>query len=550
MRNLKGQELLRNPFLNKGTAFTEEERKKYELVGLLPNAVRTIEEQEKVIYERTKSFEDNLEKHLFLMNLYDTNRTLFYYVLGKHVTELLPVIYTPTIGDAVINYSRKYDTPKDAVFISVDNIGDIRKAIEASLGDLDEIKLIVVTDGEGVLGIGDWGVQGVDISIGKLAVYTVAAGINPRNVLPVVIDAGTNNEKLLNDPLYLGNKHKRIVGEKYDDFIEEFVKVSIELFPEVLLHWEDFGRGNASRILEKYRDKICTFNDDIQGTGVMMVSALNAVAKVTNIPVKEHRVLVFGGGTAGIGVSDQILLEKVRSGLSEEEAKKHFYIVDRYGLVTEEMEELTEGQKKYARGKDEFKAPLTDLAQIVEEVKPTVLIGTSGVPGAFTEAVVKNMAKVNDRPAIMPISNPTKLCEAKAEDIIKWSDGRALVVTGSPSDPVEYKGVTYKIGQANNALLYPGLGFGIIVAKAKTVTDNMLSAAAHGIASLQDLSKLGAAMLPPVAKLREASKLVATAVVKQAIKDCVNRAAVTEENAMEMVEREIWEPNYIDYSEN
>lgn len=544
MNELRGQELLRNPFLNKGTAFTEEERKKYDLIGLLPEAVRTIEEQEKMVYERTKSFEDNLEKHLYLMNLYDTNRTLFYYVIGKHVTEFLPIIYTPTIGDAVINYSKKYDTPKDAVFLSVNNIKDIRQSIEASLKDLDEIKLIVVTDGEGVLGIGDWGVQGVDISIGKLAVYTVAAGINPKNVLPVVIDAGTNNEKLLNDPLYLGNKHKRITGEKYDEFIEEFVKVSMELFPEVLMHWEDFGRGNASRILEKYRNKICTFNDDIQGTGVMMVSALNAVAKVTNIPVKEHRILVFGGGTAGIGVSDQILQEKIRSGLREEEAIKHFYIVDRYGLVTEDMEGLTEGQKKYARAKDEFKTQLTDLAKIVEAVKPTVLIGTSGQPGSFTEAVVKNMAKINERPAIMPISNPTKLCEAKAEDIIKWSDGRALVVTGSPSVPVEYNGVTYNIGQANNALLYPGLGFGIIIAKAKTVTDNMLSAAAHGIASLQDLTKPGAAMLPPVAKLREASKLVATAVVKQAIKDKVNRARVSEENAMESVEKEIWEPCY------
>lgn len=544
MNNLKGQELLRNPFLNKGTAFTEEERKKYDLVGLLPNAIRTIDEQEKIVYERIKCFDDNLEKHLFVMNLYDTNRTLFYYVISKHVTELLPIIYTPTIGDAVINYSKKYDTPKDAVFLSVNNIEDIRKSIQASLKDLDEIKLIVVTDGEGVLGIGDWGVQGVDISVGKLAVYTVAAGINPKNVLPVVIDAGTNNEKLLNDPLYLGNKHERVTGEKYDNFIEEFVKVSMELFPEVLMHWEDFGRGNASRILEKYRDKICTFNDDIQGTGVMMVSALNAVAKVTNIPVKEHRILVFGGGTAGVGVSDQIFSEKLRSGLTEEEATKHFYLVDRYGLVTEDMENLTEGQKKYARKKGEFKTPLTDLAQIVEAVKPTVLIGTSGVPGAFTEAVVKNMAKLNERPAIMPISNPTKLCEAKAEDIIKWSDGRALVVTGSPSNPVEYNGVTYMIGQANNALLYPGLGFGIIVAKAKVVTDNMLSAAAHGIASLQDLSKPGAPILPPVAKLREASKLVATAVVKQAIKDGVNRADVTEETAMDAVQKQIWEPYY------
>lgn len=542
MINLKGQDLLRNPFLNKGTAFTEEEREKYGLTGLLPNAVRTIDEQEQIVYARTKAFEDNLEKHNYLMNLFDINRTLFYYVVGKHVTEFLPIIYTPTIGDAVINYSKNYETPKDAVFLSVDHPENIKKSIEAGLKDLDEIKLIVVTDGEGVLGIGDWGVQGVDISIGKLAVYTVAAGVNPKNVLPVVIDAGTNNEKLLNDPSYLGNKHKRVTGEKYDNFIDEFVKISTELFPEVLMHWEDFGRGNASRILEKYRSKICTFNDDIQGTGVMMVSAMNAIAEVTKIPVKDHKILVFGGGTAGIGISDQILLEKVRTGKSEEEAIKDFYIIDRYGLVTEDMKDLTDGQKKYARKKGEFEKPLTDIADIVAAVKPTVLIGCSGVHGAFSEAAVRKMAELNEKPAIMPISNPTKLAEATAKDLIEWTDGRALVVTGSPSAPVEYKGVTYKIGQANNALLYPGLGLGIIVAKAKTVSDAMLSAAAHGIATLQDLSKPGASILPPVARLKEASKLVATAVVEAAVKDGLNRANI--DDAKKAVEKEIWEAKY------
>ncbi|MEY8001496.1 NAD-dependent malic enzyme [Clostridium sp. Mt-5] len=544
MSTLKGQDLLRNPFLNKGTAFTKAEREKYDLTGFLPDTVRTIDEQEKLSYDRSKDFDSNLEKHLYLMNIYDTNRTLFYYLVGKHITEFLPVIYTPTIGDAVINYSRNYDTPKDAVFLSVDHPENIKKSIELSLKDLDEIKLIVVTDGEGVLGIGDWGVQGVDISVGKLAVYTVAAGVNPKNVLPVVIDAGTNNEALLNDPSYLGNRHKRVTGKKYYDFIDRFVEISLELFPEVLLHWEDFGRGNARTILEKYRDKICTFNDDIQGTGVMMNSAINAVARATNTPVKNHRVMVFGAGTAGIGVTDQIFLEKVRNGLSQEEAKKQFYLVDRQGLLTEDIDDLTEGQKKYARPKGEFKKPLKDLAEIIRKVKPSVLIGTSGVHGAFTEEVIKSMAEVNERPAIMPISNPTKLCEATAQDMIKWSDGRALVVTGSPSDPVNYKGVTYTIGQANNALLYPGLGLGIIVAKSRIVTDGMLSAAAHGIASLQDLSKPGAPILPPVAKLREASKLVATAVVEEAIKEGLNRVPISD--ARKAVENEIWEPCYRD----
>jgi len=542
MKNLKGEDLLRNPYLNKGTAFTEDERREYGLVGLLPNVVRTIEEQSQIIYERSKAFEDKLEKRNYLMNLYDTNKTLFYYVAGKHITEFLPVIYTPTIGDAVINYSKIYDTPKDAVFLSVDHPENIKEAIKNSLKDLEKIKLIVVTDGEGVLGIGDWGIQGVDISVGKLAVYTIAAGVNPKNVLPIVIDAGTNNETLLNDPLYIGNKHKRITGETYYDFIDKFVRIATEMFPEVLLHWEDFGRGNASAILKKYRSKICTFNDDIQGTGVMMVSAMNAIAKATGISVKDHKILVFGGGTAGVGVSDQILLEKVQSGLSEEEARKDFYLVDRYGLITEDMDDLTEGQKKYARAKGEFKKPLTDLAEIVAAVKPTVLIGTSGVHGAFTEKAVRKMAEINKKPAIMPISNPTKLAEAKATDLIKWTDGRALVVTGSPSEPIEYNGVTYTIGQANNALLYPGLGLGIVVAKAKTVSNGMLSAAAFGIASLQDLSKPGASILPSVEKLREASKLVATAVVTQAIKEGLNRVEITD--AKKAVEESIWEPSY------
>lgn len=542
MNNLKGLDLLRNPFLNKGTAFTEEEREKYEIKGLLPDAVNTIEEQEKVFYERSRSFKDNLEKHYFLMNIYDTNRTLFYYLVSKHVTEFLPVIYTPTIGDAVMNYSRSYDTPKDAVFLSVDHPERIRESIESALEDLDEIKLIVVTDGEGVLGIGDWGVQGVDISIGKLAVYTVASGVNPRDVLPVVIDDGTNNEKLLNDPAYVGMRHERIRGKKYDDFIDQFVKTCTKMFPGVLIHWEDFGRGNARRILEKYREKICTFNDDIQGTGVMMVSAMNAVAEVTKIPVKDHRILVFGGGTAGVGVSDQILLEKMRSGLKKEDALKQFYLVDRQGLLTEDIDDLTEGQKKYARPKGEFKKSLKDLAEIVRAVKPTVLIGTSGVHGAFTEDAVRAMAEVNERPAVMPISNPTSHCEAKAEDIIRWTDGRGLVVTGSPSAPVEYNGVTYTIGQANNALLYPGLGLGIIAAKAKTVSDGMLSAAAHGIASLQDLSKIGAPILPPVSELRKASKLVATAVVKECVSEGLNREPI--KDAEKAVEKEIWEIKY------
>lgn len=542
MGNLKSVDLLRNPFLNKGTAFTKEEREKYELDGLLPAVIKTIDEQAKAVYERVKSIDDNLEKNLYLMNIYNTNRRLFYYTAEKYVTELLPVIYTPTIGDAVMNYSKTFDSPKDAVFLSAFDSKNIENQIKAGIKDLEDIKLIVVTDGEGVLGIGDWGVQGVNISIGKLAVYSVASGINPKNVLPVVIDAGTNNEELLNSEFYVGNKKTRMTGEAYYEYIDKFVEVVKKMFPDVLVHWEDFGRGNARTILEKYREKICTFNDDIQGTGVMMVSALNAVAKVTNKSVRDHKIVVFGGGTAGVGVSDQILFEKMRAGKSEEEALEDFYLIDRYGLVLDNMENLTEGQKKYAKRSSDFKEEMTDLAHIIKTVKPTVLIGTSGVAGAFTKAVVEEMSKINERPAIMPISNPTRLCEAKASDIINWSKGKALVVTGSPSEPVEYNGVTYKIGQANNALLYPGLGLGIVAAKAKTVTDNMLSAAANGIASLQDLSKEGASILPPVSLLREASMLVATSVVNQAIEDDVNKYPI--QDIKKNIEEIIWNPEY------
>lgn len=542
MSKTNGKDLLRQPFLNKGTAFTLEERAELGLDGLLPTAVRTLEEQSEIVYAQLGQLDDAYSKQKHLMGIYDQNRVLFYHVIGKHVTELLPVIYTPTIADTVMNYSRDYQLPQDAVYLDVNRPEAIREALLNGSKDMAEIKMMVITDGEGVLGIGDWGIQGIAISIGKLAVYTVASGLDPQQVLPIAIDAGTNNEQLLEDPFYLGNKHKRVTGEAYYPFIEKFVEEASALFPDVLFHWEDFGRDNAANILEQYRDKICTFNDDIQGTGVMMSAAMDSVVRITDKPITEHKVLVFGGGTAGVGVSDQILLEMTLQGADSEEARKQFYMVDRYGLVTDDMADLTPGQQKYARSAAEFSAPLADLADIIDAVKPTVLIGTSGQAGAFTEEVVRKMAAYNERPAIMPISNPTRLCEAKASDVIAWSEGRALVVTGSPSDPIAYNGVDYKIGQANNALLYPGLGFGIVIAKAKTVTDRMLSAAAHGITSLQNLDEAGAAILPPVSQLREASKLVAAAVIQAAIEDGVNGVEIND--PMAAVEDAIWKAEY------
>ncbi|MFD2616450.1 NAD-dependent malic enzyme [Terrilactibacillus laevilacticus] len=541
---MEGKYLLSDPLYNKGTGFTEEERVKYKLQGLLPPVIQTIEEQANQIYDQIQQKADNMEKHLFLMQIYDTNRTLFYYVVSKHISEFLPIIYTPTIGDAVMQYNQTYTTPKDAVFLSINRPEDIHQALLNAVSEPNDIDIIIVTDGEGILGIGDWGVNGVNISVGKLAVYTAASGIDPSHILPVVLDVGTNNDTLLNDPHYLGNRHKRIEGEQYDAFIELFVHEVQEVFPKALLHWEDFGRSNAARILEKYNDRICTFNDDIQGTGIMMVAAALATIKVSHIPLQDQRILIFGAGTAGIGIAEQLVEEIVRStDLSEAEAIKQFYMVDRHGLVIDIMEGLTTGQVKFAQSSEKFDGKtVSNLYHIVKEVKPTMLIGASGVSGAFTEEVVKEMAKHTERPAIFPISNPTRLAEAKANDLIRWTDGKALVVTGSPSAPVEYNGVFYKIGQANNALLYPGLGFGIAIAKATRVTANMLSAAAHAVADVIDVSKPGAPMLPSVRRLNETSKLVAKAVVKETLREGHHQVEI--DDIDEAINQAIWTPEY------
>ncbi|WP_239255360.1 NAD-dependent malic enzyme [Listeria ilorinensis] len=541
MTQLKGKALLAQPFFNKGTAFTEEERARYGLHGLLPTAVLTLEEQVALEYEKIIDLASDYQKNQHLMAIYNTNRMLYYAIVGAHMVEFLPVIYTPTIADSVTRFSRDYMWPNDAVYLDSDHPERIEEALIAASEGLEQVDLLVITDGEGVLGIGDWGIGGVMISVGKLSVYTIAAGMNPERVLPIVIDNGTHRAELLDDPYYLGKKEPRKTGQSYLSYIDQFIQIAQKLFPKVLFHWEDFGRGNASVILEKYRDQITTFNDDIQGTGVMMAAAVHAIAEVTQKSIMAHKYLIFGAGTAGVGVTEQIKQELVLAGMSEAEAISRFYLVDRDGLITDEMVNLTSGQKRYARSEAEFRG-LKDLAAIIEAVRPSVLIGTSGQPGAFTEEVVRKMAAYNTRPAILPISNPTKLCEAKAEDLIEWTDGSALVVTGSPSAPVDYKGVTYQIGQANNALLYPGLGLGIVVAKASTVTEQMLSSAANGIAGLQDLSRRGAPILPPVSLVREASRMVAEAVVQAAIDEGVATREITD--VAGAVRAEVWDYGY------
>ncbi|HEM0553022.1 TPA: NAD-dependent malic enzyme [Listeria monocytogenes] len=539
-----GFDYMNNPLLNKGTAFSKEERASYQLDGLLPPIIETIEQQAVRIETQIENLETPLHKHQLLTNLYNENRTLYYYVVTKNVTDYLPIIYTPTIGDAVIQYHKEYTAPDEALFIDAFAPEKLSASIKNYAKNNPNIDMIVITDGEGVLGIGDWGVNGVKIAVGKLAVYTVAVGLAPDRVLPVVIDAGTNNETLLNDPLYLGNKRPRLSESEYDAFIASFVNVMKEVFPKAILHWEDFGRANASRILHNYRDKICTFNDDIQGTGAMVVAAVLATIQVSKIPLSEQKIIIFGAGTAGIGIADQLSAQWMReTGLPFESAKKHFYLVDRNGLVLDNMTDLTTGQKKYAHPSTEWSNVPTDtLENLMEAVHPTMLIGCSGVTGAFKESIVKKMTQYTERPAILPLSNPTKLAEATASDLIQWTDGKALIVTGSPSKPVEYQHTTYEIGQANNALLYPGLGLGALVTRAKYITDGMLAAASMAVAEQISPNKAGAALLPHVRTLRETSRAVAIAVANQAIKENIHQVELT--NVTEAIEREMWQPIY------
>ncbi|HAO6545016.1 TPA: NAD-dependent malic enzyme [Listeria monocytogenes] len=539
-----GFDYMNNPLLNKGTAFSEEERANYQLDGLLPPIIETIEQQAVRIETQIENLETPLHKHQLLTNLYNENRTLYYYLVTKNVTDYLPIIYTPTIGDAVIQYHKEYTAPDEALFIDAFAPEKLSASIKNYAKNNPNIDMIVITDGEGVLGIGDWGVNGVKIAVGKLAVYTVAAGLAPDRVLPVIIDAGTNNETLLNDPLYLGNKRPRLSESEYDAFIASFVNVMKEVFPKAILHWEDFGRANASRILHNYRDKICTFNDDIQGTGAMVVAAVLATIQVSRIPLSEQKIIIFGAGTAGIGIADQLSAQLIReTGLPFEKAKKHFYLVDRKGLVLDNMTDLTTGQKKYAHPSAEWSNVPTDtLENLVEAVHPTMLIGCSGVTGAFKESIVKKMTQYTERPAILPLSNPTKLAEATASDLIQWTDGKALIVTGSPSKPVEYQNTTYEIGQANNALLYPGLGLGALVTRAKYITDDMLAAASMAVAEQISPNKAGAALLPHVRTLRETSRAVAIAVANQAIKENIHQVELT--NVIEAIELEMWQPIY------
>ena len=539
----KSYEVLNDPFLNKGTAFTKEERKELELTGLLPPQIQTIEEQAEQVYAQYKSKESLINKRRFLMEIFDTNRTLFYYLFSQHVVEFMPIVYDPVIAENIENYSELFVNPQNAVYLSIDSPETIEKSLRNATKDR-EIRLIVATDAEGILGIGDWGTNGVDISVGKLMVYTAAAGIDPKSVLPVVLDAGTNRETLLEDKLYLGNRHKRVYGDKYYDFVDKFVQTAEKLFPRLYLHFEDFGRSNAANVLHKYWKTYPVFNDDIQGTGIITLAGILGALKISGEKLTDQRYICFGAGTAGAGIADRIYQEMLQQGLSENEARNRFYLVDKQGLLFDDMDDLTPEQKPFARKRTEFNNAneLTNLEAAVKAVRPTILVGTSTQPNTFTETIVKEMASYTARPIIFPLSNPTKLAEATAENLIKWTEGKALVATGIPADPVEYNGVTYEIGQANNALIYPALGLGAIASTAKLMTNEMISKAAHSLGGIVDTTKPGAATLPPVSKLTEFSQRVAEAVGQCALDQKLNREDITD--IKEAIEKIKWTPKY------
>lgn len=543
---MKGIELLNNPFLNKGTAFTNEERKQLGLEGLLPANVRTLEQQAEQCYEQFKAKQADFEKRLFLMAIFNRNRTLFYKLTSKHLVEFMPIIYDPVIAQSIEQYNENFSRPQDAVFLSVDRQDQIEQELR-NVANGRDIRLIVVTDAEGILGIGDWGVDGVDIAIGKLIVYTAAAGINPSQVLPVSLDVGTNNEQLLKDDLYLGNRHKRVDDETYYAFVDKFVSAVRKEYPNALLHWEDFGRGHAKNILDKYEDTLPTFNDDIQGTGIVTLAGVLGALNISKVDYTNQTFLVYGGGTAGMGITNILKDELIKQGVSEEKANQHFFIMDKQGLLFDDMDDLTEAQQVFAKNRNEFSNTVNwkNLKEVIENIKPTVLIGTSTQTGAFTEDAVKEMLKHTERPMIFPLSNPTKLAEATAQDLLKWTNGKALIGTGIPYNDIEYNGVNYSIGQANNALMYPGLGLGLIASKAKKVNQQILSAASHALGGMVNPDEPGAAVLPPVEKIHQCSRAIAKAVAQSVIDQGLN--AETIDDIDKAIEAEIWYPEYKSY---
>jgi malate dehydrogenase (oxaloacetate-decarboxylating) len=566
-------DVLVDPVRNRGVGFLPAQRQALGLTGRLPSGVLSLEEQARRAYEQLQVQDSDLAKNVYMEQLHDRNEVLYFKVLVDHLAELLPIVYDPVVGDAIERYSHEYRTPK-GIYLSIDQPEDIGNAF-ATLGlGPGDVDLIVCSDAEEILGIGDWGVGGIQISVGKLAVYTAAAGVDPRRVIPVSLDVGTDNEGLLNDPLYLGNRHARARGANYDAFIQKYLETASSLFPKALLHFEDFGANNARRILVAYRNRYRIFNDDVQGTGAIVKAGLFNALKVTGTRWRDQRVIVFGGGTAGIGIADQIRDEMVRDGLNERQAISQIWIVDLPGLLTDDMSQgMLDYQRPYARPATEAanwdKTPvpvdpsaatrwpqmaalrqeraaagIVALQTVVERVKPTILIGTSTAHGVFTQQIVETMSANVERPVIFPISNPTSQIEAIPADIIPWSQGKALVSTGLPWGPLDYNGVTYYFGEANNALVYPGLGLGTIVSGASHVTDAMILAASEAVAGQADVAAEGASLLPTVPNLRASSATAAIAVARAAAADGV--ATKKHDDIVQAVHDAMWQPVYLD----
>jgi malate dehydrogenase (oxaloacetate-decarboxylating) len=545
---VRGRAVLVSPILNRGTAFTLAEREALGLTGLLPDGVSTIEGQLRRVYAQYQAQPDDLAKNVLLGHVRDRNAVLFYRLLTEHIEEMLPIVYTPTVGTAIERYSLWFGRPR-GVFLSVDHPEQVETAFRNYGLGPDDVDLIVATDSEGILGIGDWGVGGIAIAAGKLAVYTAAAGLHPHRIIPVVLDAGTDNQALLTEDMYLGARHPRVRGERYDQLIDAYVGAATKLFPRAMLHWEDFGAGNANRILHKYAGTCCTFNDDIQGTAAVVLAAALCAIRAAGTAMRDQTVVIHGAGTAGIGIADMLRQVMIDERLSRDDATARFYALGSKGLLTTDYPgTLRDFQVPYARPAAEVTGWQRDpdgrigLAEVVARTRPTMLIGTSTQPGAFAEPIVTEMAAHTERPIIMPLSNPTSHSEAQAADLIAWTGGRALIATGSPFPPVPYHGVEYQIAQANNALIFPGLGLGVTVSRARRVSDGMLAAAADALARLSDATAPGAAVLPPVTRLRDVSAAVAEAVARAAAAEGLSDVPL--DGLAERVREAMWEPVY------
>lgn len=544
-----GYTLLELPLLNKGSAFTQEERSNFNLHGLLPHIIETIEEQSQRSYQQFCAFNDDINKHIYLRNIQDTNETLFYHLIENHLEEMMPVIYTPTVGEACQRFSDIYRRHR-GIFISYPD----RDFIEDILQNVNKnnVKVIVITDGERILGLGDQGIGGMGIPIGKLSLYTACGGISPAYTLPITIDVGTNNQQLLNDPIYMGWRQPRISGDEYYDFVDKVITAIKRRWPKALIQFEDFAQKNAMPLLEKYRDKICCFNDDIQGTAAVSVGSLLAASKAAGKQLKDQVVTFLGAGSAGCGIAEQIILQMVAEGLTDAEARARVFMVDRFGLITENQPNLLDFQRKLAQKAEVVEQwanidEVISLMDVVQNAKPTVLIGVSGQPGLFTEQIIKTMAQHYERPIVMPLSNPTSRVEAVPADIVQWTEGRALIATGSPFAPVNYQGKLYHIAQCNNSYIFPGIGLGVVASGATRITENMLVASSRALADCSPLLQDPQAdLLPSLGEIQSVSKVIAFDVAKAAIQDGV-AVMINDELLKQKIEESFWHPEYRRY---